>query len=497
MFGIPRTTLIASALSAAMFSSVALAQDAAQIELPVIYWDKSAAIVDYQLKALSNEQLLALLKTQCKPDVAKFKPAYAAALSRAGVARDVRMEALDTVVALGKSDPVTALMAALESLEAENAATQRELTVMLLQQKKEHLASQRDMLVEKAASELAWVKRAAYAGILAGDGKPDAIWEAASQPPGDLPGLLSALGALPDAKLRASFLPLTLPLAAEGAEPPIQQAALAALGDIQGDLPAVTDVLVKHLKGSDTDLRIAAVRGARKIAPKLWPAAAVKPAADAVVALVEATPSDDRIKPEILDAIALGNDLASVLPAEQAGPVRKQLRDLGVQVIVLRTLQEQMLFDLRYFVVEAGKPVQLVLDNGDTMPHNIVVVEPGALLEVGAAGSSMTPPTDPAVKPYVPDHPKVLHASFLIDPGQSGSLQFTAPETPGEYTYLCTAPGHFVRMNGVMLVVPSIEDWEKNPVIPHDPMTQKTYEGQRNEPTEGGHDHKHGDEDYK
>ena len=40
----------------------------------------------------------------------------------------------------------------------------------------------------------------------------------------------------------------------------------------------------------------------------------------------------------------------------------------------------------KWFVVEAGKPVQIMLSNPDAMPHNLMVGRPGSLQEVGDAG---------------------------------------------------------------------------------------------------------------
>ena len=36
--------------------------------------------------------------------------------------------------------------------------------------------------------------------------------------------------------------------------------------------------------------------------------------------------------------------------------MRRDLRDKGVQTITIGTIPEQMLFDVRWFVVEAGSP---------------------------------------------------------------------------------------------------------------------------------------------
>ena len=74
---------------------------------------------------------------------------------------------------------------------------------------------------------------------------------------------------------------------------------------------------------------------------------------------------------------AEANTTTTALPDLSAASMRRDLRDKGVQNIVIGTLPEQMMFDVRWFVVEAGKPVQLTLTNSDFMPHNIIVGAPG------------------------------------------------------------------------------------------------------------------------
>jgi azurin len=41
-----------------------------------------------------------------------------------------------------------------------------------------------------------------------------------------------------------------------------------------------------------------------------------------------------------------------------------------------------------------------------------------------------------------------------VNPQGGQILRFRAPETPGSYPYVCTFPGHWVIMNGVMEVKP-------------------------------------------
>ena len=170
---------------------------------------------------------------------------------------------------------------------------------------------------------------------------------------------------------------------------------------------------------------------------------------------------------------------AAALPDLSASAMRRDLRDKGVQVVSIGTVPEQMLFDVRWFVVEAGKPVQLVLTNPDAMPHNLLIGQPGSVTALGTAAATMPVPTDPNVRAYVPDSPLVLQATRLLQRGESETLKFTAPAKPGEYNFVCTFPGHWVRMYGVMLVVPSLDAFEAKPAPPTDPLTGKPYASQR------------------
>ena len=91
----------------------------------------------------------------------------------------------------------------------------------------------------------------------------------------------------------------------------------------------------------------------------------------------------------------------------------------------------------------------------------------------------MPQPTDPDVKPFVPNTPLVLHATRLLQSGDTERLGFSAPAAPGEYIYVCTFPGHWLRMYGVMLVVPDLEAWEAKPTVPIDPMTRAPFTSRR------------------
>jgi hypothetical protein len=52
---------------------------------------------------------------------------------------------------------------------------------------------------------------------------------------------------------------------------------------------------------------------------------------------------------------------------------------------VVKTVREQMRYDAPRPVVEAGKPFEVIIENPDAMPHNMVIVEPGRAVGRGIA----------------------------------------------------------------------------------------------------------------
>ena len=124
----------------------------------------------------------------------------------------------------------------------------------------------------------------------------------------------------------------------------------------------------------------------------------------------------------------------------------------GMKTVEISTVPERMMFNPTEFTVKPGQPVKLVVLNPDAMQHNLVIVQPGALEEIGMAGNEMA--KDPAgiKKHFVPVSDKVLHATQLIDPNAGVVLRFKAPQKAGSYPFVCTFPGHWVVMNGTMVV---------------------------------------------
>jgi azurin len=120
------------------------------------------------------------------------------------------------------------------------------------------------------------------------------------------------------------------------------------------------------------------------------------------------------------------------------------------QVLTLGT-KPGLKYDRAELKVKAGAKIQLNFNNNDDMQHNMVITMPNAANEIGAAaldlglsGSDLS---------YVPESAKVLFHTFLLEPGTSETIYFIAPEKAGTYQYVCTYPGHYSIMQGVLKVV--------------------------------------------
>ena len=124
-----------------------------------------------------------------------------------------------------------------------------------------------------------------------------------------------------------------------------------------------------------------------------------------------------------------------------------------VKVIRIKTIREAMKYDLKEFTVKPGQSVEIIIENPDAMQHNMVITKPGSLEKVGRAGDAMMKDEKGAEKNYVPALAEVLYSTPLINPGQSYKLKFKAPVAVGNYPYVCTFPGHWTLMNGVMKVL--------------------------------------------
>jgi putative heme-binding domain-containing protein len=411
---------------------------------------KNPVAAAYVLSRLSNQELISAPRSE---------PVYLALLRRAGLERKYRLEALEGLAKLRKTDSLTELLNGLSELDKEgeaSASSIADLSPILLQSKPGDLTAKRGTLETLAAqSQLPITRQIAYAGIVTADNSMERTWKETEPEPARLTDLLLALPLVRDSKLVAPAYPRIATLLKQDSNADLRRAAITAIS-VAPDHDVETFKTLSELLQSGIE-RTTVIGSLQHIPQKAWPKDGLQPLIDSLLQYLQAVPPGDRTGADFSAAIQFATDLASLLPEEKSRSLTKTLRGLGPAIIVLRAVYEQLRYDKQLIVVEAGKPVALVLDNQDAMPHNLAVVAPGALEEIGTAAEKMGPEPDSEGRLYIPSSSKVLHASKLAAPGQKIQLAFDAPEQPGDYPYVCTFPGHWRRMTGIMAVVKDVD----------------------------------------
>ena len=113
---------------------------------------------------------------------------------------------------------------------------------------------------------------------------------------------------------------------------------------------------------------------------------------------------------------------------------------------------QNLTYDTREFRVQAGEAIKLVFKNPDVVPHNWVLIQPDKLQVIGAEANKIISDPEALIRHYVPQSPEVICFTDIVDGKQETEIQFRVPDQPGRYPYLCTFPGHWMVMNGVMIV---------------------------------------------
>ena len=121
--------------------------------------------------------------------------------------------------------------------------------------------------------------------------------------------------------------------------------------------------------------------------------------------------------------------------------------------VTLTPVGNQMKFEQTSFTVEAGQTITLTFENTATSPameHNVVLLADNATATINRVGQAALSAGSNA---YIPEDDAILAYTDLAKPGETVTVTFTAPQTPGEYAYVCTFPGHYAMMQGAMQVV--------------------------------------------
>lgn len=132
-----------------------------------------------------------------------------------------------------------------------------------------------------------------------------------------------------------------------------------------------------------------------------------------------------------------------------ANPWQKKLE--GAREIQIKAM-DNLQFSEKKLQAKPGEVIKLKFVNPDVVPHNWALVQPGRLEQVGDLANKLIGSPEAYLKQYVPDSDAVICFTDIIEPGSESSIYFKAPEKPGRYPYLCTFPGHWMVMNGILEV---------------------------------------------
>ncbi|MEO2012741.1 MAG: PVC-type heme-binding CxxCH protein, partial [Fuerstiella sp.] len=137
----------------------------------------------------------------------------------------------------------------------------------------------------------------------------------------------------------------------------------------------------------------------------------------------------------------------------------------NLKTVRISCLPERMLYTVNQFAVTTGQPVKIVFTNPDATDHNLVIVKPGALAEVGMAANAMARDPKNANSDFIPAAKQdlILQASPMIGPTRKSQvhvMRFNAPQEAGIYPFVCTFPGHWIVMKGDIVVANDLSEVE-------------------------------------
>jgi azurin len=412
---------------------------------------KDPALLSAAVNRMTDQELAAAPASE---------PVLLARLERKTSDVNTRNAALDALAKLRKTDRTAEAVAALQRLDTPDAPLQTVNDLaLLLTAMPDGLAKSRVELQRLTTdTHQPAVRRAASAALVALDGKPEPAWETTAGNPGARVLLIDSIVMLADPNARTAFQPLLATAVSDAkSDATVRTAALRALPLMGTDFAAKNFSLIATRLATGQDVT-ASARAIRKLPRETWAKEQAAPLTDAIVKWAGAVPAGKRTEQEFVETVQVGMDLATLLPAADSARVRSALLDVSVSVFVVKTVREQMRYDVGRIVVEAGKAFEIIFENDDMMPHNLVVTVPGAREEIGTLADKMQPTAlDRQGRAFIPSGRnvanKILGATKLVDPGQKETLKLVAPNRPGTNEFVCTFPEHWKVMFGQLVVV--------------------------------------------
>ena len=393
-----------------------------------------------------------------------------ALLTRRESSDALRQSALNDLAAMQHITAAAVLIETIKELDPKSPDCPA-LARLLPQQSPVALRAGHAQLETLTHAEVPGVRQPAWAAITFADDNIGTTWANASRTTATLTDWLEGLTLLLDQDLRVTArdrvktLPDGIPpelldrlglKAGSDAANVLRSAAIRALVSIPQDQEATFAALAGLIaKG---ELVPAAASGLRKLPRTAWSKTDCAQAANGLLTWAKQIPAAERTSDDFIQIVQTADELSALLPEEQARSFRSELKQVRVPVFVIQTVREQMRYDTPRIVVEVGKPFELRIENTDFMPHNLVVVKPGAREAVGRLAEKMRPDSlDSEGRAFIPRHEGILAATKLLDSGNKAALKLTAPDEEGNCEFVCTFPGHWQVMFGQLVVTKDVD----------------------------------------
>lgn len=120
--------------------------------------------------------------------------------------------------------------------------------------------------------------------------------------------------------------------------------------------------------------------------------------------------------------------------------------------VTLSVIPGEVKFSQTSIEARAGQHIELTFSNTDDLQHNLVIFRRGSMASYEKDLYGSMNDANAQARGFVPDSPNVLIASRLLNARESTVLSFDAPTEPGDYPFVCSFPGHWLMMRGILRI---------------------------------------------
>jgi len=153
------------------------------------------------------------------------------------------------------------------------------------------------------------------------------------------------------------------------------------------------------------------------------------------------------------DTVVLEAEPEEVESIADLAPEPDVVVDSPTLEVTLSPVGITMAYEQIEFTAAPGQTVHITFNNTADNPamfHNVVVVRSADVINAVGVAAMGAAETD-----YIPaaHQDDIVASTPMSTPGTTVEVTFTAPSAAGDYPYICTFPGHYVTMQGIMHVV--------------------------------------------